>query len=146
MVPPICLSSFNNTSLGKIQTLVAGLNPKMCSKVECFYSIGCGKVDKVVGSHTRGSRFEPCHWQLRLRIHLLLTIKRKYEDKDDRLTEGMTHFIRNRNEFSMMSTWSNAVSGKSHSSSTNATNIEFFVKIKLFNVCPCPSQTQEGAY
>ena len=52
---------------------------KMRSNKDIFQGSGCGAVGRVVASDTRGPEFESSHWQLLLKIYLVLTICRKDE-------------------------------------------------------------------
>ena len=42
----------------------------------------------VVASNTRGPRFKSSHWQLLMNIYLLLTVCRKYENKEKEAGNG----------------------------------------------------------
>ena len=55
-----------------------------------FEGSGCGAVGRAVAYDTRVPEFESSHWQLLLKIYLLLTICRKDENKEKR--PGMAHF------------------------------------------------------
>ena len=51
---------------------------------------GCGTVDSVVASYTRGPESESSHHQLLLNNYLLLTACTKDQNKDKEV-EGMAH-------------------------------------------------------
>ena len=43
---------------------------------------GCGTVCRAVASNSRWPGFESNHWQLLIKVYLLFTVCRKYENKE----------------------------------------------------------------
>ena len=58
---------------------------------------GCGTVGRAVASNIRGPRFESSHRQLLLNIDLLLTVCRKYKNKEKEAGNGP--FLKNKKIF-----------------------------------------------
>ena len=57
---------------GKIELEVDSLTERERMKTRKRY--GCGSVDRVVASDTRGLRFESSHWQKIIHIEHLFTV------------------------------------------------------------------------